>query len=198
LRDRIGKLDWNFMAQLGWVALYAALAVAAMLGTELVITKLLAADQARPQQEALASLVSLAMLLGLVAAVSAALVFLPAQFLQTAALRFGVPWSLLTVPVGALASWYCFDRILPLDVNLGFNGLPARPGAQPLDWPSYATAFGFQAAVSGISLSRSLKRGRSALLLALAVAALTFGVVWGRAMAELHPAPNTPPVSSSP
>jgi hypothetical protein len=188
LTSYLKKLDWNFMTQLGWVALYAALAVAAMLGTELVITKLLAANPDKPQQEALASLVSLAMLLGLVAAVSAALVFLPAQLLQTLALRFGVAWSLSTIPVGALMSWYCFDRILPLDVNLGFDGLPARSGPQELDWPSYLTALAFQAAVSGIGLSRYLKRGRGALLLALGGAALVFGVIWGHAMAELHPA----------
>jgi len=176
------------MTQLGWVALYAALAVAAMLGTELVITDLLgASNPARPQQDALASAVSLAMLLGLVAAISAALVFAPAQLLQTAALRFGASWSLATIPVGALVTWYCFDRILPLDVNLGFNGLPAREGAQPLDWQSYVTALGFQAAVSGLSLSRGLKRGRGALLLALAGAALVFGMIWGHAMADLHP-----------
>jgi hypothetical protein len=183
LRD---KLDWTFVAQLGWVALYAALAVAAMLGTELVITKLLADNPAGPQQEALASLVSLAMLLGLVAAVSAALVLAPAQLLQAAALRFGVPWSLATLPAGALLTWYFFDHILPLDINLGFNGLPAREGAQPLDWQSYLTAFGFQAAVSGISLSRHLKRGRGALLLTLAGAALIVGVIWGHAMADLQ------------
>lgn len=183
------------MAQLGWVALFAALAVAAMLCTELVITDLLGANPNpnHPQQDALASAVSLAMLLGLVAALSAALVFAPAQLLQAAALRFGTLWSLLTVPAGALLTWYCFDRILPLDVNLGFNGLPARDGAQPLEWQSYLTALSFQAAVSGISLSRHLKRGRGTLLLALAGAALVFGVIWGHAMAELHPGVSSTP-----
>lgn len=183
------SLDWNFVAQLGWIALYAALAVAAMLGTELIITKLLVGDPVHPQQEALATLVSLAMLLGLVAAVSAALVFLPGQFLQAAVLRFGIAWSLFTVPAGALLSWYGFDRILPLDVNLGFNGLPARAGPQPLDWPSYLTALGFQAGVSAISLSRHLKRGRTALLLVLAGAALAFGVIWGHAMVDVSSNP---------
>jgi len=190
LTPHLKSLDLNFMAQLGWVALYAALAVAAMLGTELIITDLLGSgNPARPQQDALASAVSLAMLLGLVAALSAALVCAPAQLLQTAALRFGARWSLATIPIGALVTWYCFDRVLPLDVSLGFNGLPAREGAQALDWRSYGTALGFQAAVSGLSLSRGLKRGRSALLLTLAGAALVFGVIWGHAMTEVSASP---------
>ncbi len=181
-------LDWRFVAQLGWVALFAALAVAAMLGTELAISDL-GGDQAKPQQEALASVVSLAILLGLVAAVSATLVFARAQLLQAAVvrLRFGILLSLATIPAGALLTWFCFNRILPLDVNLGFNGLPARSGPQPLEWQSYLTALGFQAVVSAISLSRHLKRGRTALLLVLAGAALVFGVIWGHAMADLHP-----------
>jgi hypothetical protein len=172
------------MAQLGWVALFAALAVAAMLGTELVITDLRGANPDIPQQDALASAVSLAILLGLVAAVSAALVFAPAQLLQAACVRFGPLWSLTTIPVGALLTWYCFDRILPLDITLGFNGLPAHESPQDPAWQPYLRAFGFQAAVSGLSLTRALKRGRGALLLTLAGAALVFGVIWGHAMVE--------------
>lgn len=198
------KIDWSLFAQLGWAALFAALAVAAMLGTELTITDLLSVNPARSQQDALASMVSLAMLLGLVAAVSAALVLAPAQLLQAAAMRFGAPWSLATLPAGALLTWYCFDRVLPLDVNLGFDGLPADAGAQPLAWRPYLAALGFQAGIGAFSLlSWHLRRsgrqqGRAALLLALAAAALIFGVIWGRAMAELHPPPAKPAVSSSP
>jgi hypothetical protein len=175
-----------------------------MLGTELTITDLLSVNPARSQQDALASMVSLAMLLGLLAAVSAAFVLAPAQLLQAATMRFGAPWSLLTLPAGALLTWYCFDRVLPLDVNLGFDGLPADAGAQPLAWRPYLTALGFQVGIGLFSLgSCSLRRGgrqqaRAAVLLALAAAALAFGVFWGRAMAELHPPAAKPAVSSSP
>lgn len=197
-------IEWSLFAQLGWAALFAALAVAAMLGTELTIKDLLSVNPTRSQQDALASMVSLAMLLGLLAAVSAALVLTPAQLLQAAAMRFGPPWSLLTLPAGALLTWYCFERVLPLDLDLGFDGLSADAGAQPLAWRPYLAALGFQLGIGGFSLAswylRRLGRlqTRAALLLALAMAALIFGVIWGRALAERHPPSARPAVSSNP
>ena len=192
-------LDWGLVAELGWVALFAALTVAAMLGAELTVNDLLGAAQTRPQQDALASMVSLAMLLGLVAAISAALVLLPAQLLQAALMRVHWVSAALSIPAGAVLTWYAFDRVLPLDVNLGFDGLPALTGPQPLNWPHYLSALGFQAGVGAFSLSSlhfkrsGQERARALLILALALAALIFGIFWGNAMAELHP-----PVSSRP
>lgn len=168
-----------------------------MLGTELSIT----ANTDRPQQEALASMVSLAMLLGLVGAVSATLVFLPAQLLQAALIRFHWIAAAASAPIGAVFTWYAFDRVLPLDVNLGFDGLPALAGPQPLTWQHYLSALGFQAGVCAFSLSSlhlrrsGQERARALLILALALAALVFGIFWGTAMAELHPPPT---VSSKP
>lgn len=198
------RLDWGLFAELRWVAMFAALAVAAMLGTEITVTSLLGDTADRSQQDALASMVSLAMLLGLVAAVSAALVLAPAQLLQAALMRFHWAAAALSVPAGAVLTWYVFDRVLPLDVNLGFDGLPALSGPQPLNWPHYLSALGFEAGVCAFSLSslhlrrRGHERARMLFILALAVGALVFGIFWGSAMADLHPPAPKAPVSSSP
>jgi hypothetical protein len=175
-----------------------------MLGTELTVNDLLGNSTGRSQQDALASMVSLAMLLGLVAAVSAALVLAPAQILMAALMRSGPIAAALTFPAGAVLTWYCFDRVLPLDVNLGFDGLPALGGPQSLTWPRYLSALGFQAGVGAFSLislhlrRHARERTRMLLILALAVAALLFGMVWGNMMADLHPPPKPAPVSSTP
>jgi len=191
------KVDWALFAELRWVAMVAGLAVAAMLGTELTLNTLLGGDTGHSQQDALASMVSLAMLLGLVAAVSAALVLAPAQALMAALMRFTPIAAAASLPAGAILTWYAFDRVLPLDVNLGFNGLPALSGPQSLTWTRYFSAFGFQAGTGLFSLAslhlhrHGHERARMLLILALGIAALVFGMIWGNAMAELHP-PVTP------
>ena len=198
------KFDWALVAELRWAALFAGLAVAAMLGTELTLNDLLGSKADRSPQDALASMVSLAMLLGLVAALSAALVLAPTQILLAALRRQGLIAAALAIPAGALLTWYAFDRILPLDVNLGFNGLPALSGPQALTWPRYVSALGFQIGVGAFSLfslhlhRHAHERARMLLILAIAIAALVFGMIWGDAMAELHPPGTSSPVNSTP
>ncbi|GEM_PF-6660880 len=193
------KVDWALFAELRWAAMVAGLAVAAMLGTELTLNNLLGGETEHSQQDALASMVSLAMLLGLVGAVSAALVLAPAQLLMAALMRVTPIAAALSLPAGAVLTWYAFDRVLPLDVNLGFNGLPALSGPQSLTWTRYFSACGFQAGTGLFSLAslhlrrHGHERARMLLILALGIAALVFGMIWGNAMAELHPAVKPTP-----
>jgi hypothetical protein len=187
----------SYAHSLLWVVLFTAVAAGVMMIAQLVFFDIVHGNPHRTQKDVIDMMVTMAPILGIIAAIGSLLVFTLPQVFQAALIavlhrmfdgraRFAV---LVALPLTAILTWYCYDYLTPSDLGLGISAGPDwTPYRHGISISRYMKALAFQAPVTLFSLLYIDAGFRGAskwpVLIAALVITIAGGGVWGYATAQ--------------
>jgi len=158
--DRAG-LTFSYAKSLLWVAAFAALAVSAILITQLIFIDFVHGNPDRTKSNAIFMMAAFPPILGFLSVLGVLLVFGLAQFVHGVttyilAPRFGLYSHLffgLMLPLISIVTWFCFDYLVPSDFNLAINEGPDwTPYQHGMTFQRYLTVLAIQASVTAFTI----------------------------------------------
>ena len=179
------------------VALIMAVVVGVAIIAELIFVDFVHGNPHRTQANATEMMLLFPPIIGFVAILGTFLVFALPQCFQailTVVLvrhfnRSGLLGVLLALPLTAGLAWYCYDYLMPTDLNLGINTGPDwTPYQHGLTPQSYLAMLAFQTPITLFSLwyrdTTIRARSKRSIILGVLLLAVVVGVIWGHRMAE--------------
>jgi hypothetical protein len=175
-----------------WIALLIAVCVGVSLVVQLIFVDFIHGNPHRTRQNVLLMMLFTPPLLGVIAIIGTFLVFTFPQLLQAALAdllvrHFGRRAQFcitMALPVTALLTWYCYDYLVPSDVNFSFIAGPDwRPYEHGLTLKRYLTMLAIETSITLFSLAYCnaiiRQKSRRPVLLPAVVLTVAIGATWG-------------------
>lgn len=167
--NNVGKVYQSFFTSLAWVVAIITCAILFSLSADVINVDFLHTNPHRTQSNAASMPFTFAPFIFIIVLFGIALTFSCSQFVQAFLAKKlmrkygsrGLYSVVLSVPLVAVLSWYCYDYLTPSDVNLGINCGPEwRPYQHGITMDRYLIMLGIQLFVTLLSLSRLMMENK--------------------------------------
>ena len=195
VRKKTG-LNISFGQSLLWLTVLISTSTAVTNLVELLFVDFVHGNPHRSQNNAIAMMLIFTPIMAIIAGIGVLIVFTLPLYIQTVIMqqlstRFGDQayiGILLSLPMTAIITWYCFDYLTPSDLSLGFDDPNWSPYQHGLTTRRYLGALAVQVPATLFCIlyfgAGPWPIARKYVVLSAFILAITAGTVWGYLLAR--------------